>query len=666
MNKQPPKVTVVVPCYNAENYLIKCLDSLVFQSYTNLEVIMIEDCSTDNTNKILQSYVKKYSNFIAIYNKKSGGLGNARNVGLDASSGEYITFLDSDDWVPENYIAELYRSLLKSKVDVAVCDMYLRYDDPAKGQRVIVYDKKPSKYGLINSGLAASSNNKLFNRKCFKSLRYPKGIVNEDIPVTLAILSKFKSTYTKDTYYNYYQRPGSIQNGNITNKRFDIFNAVVLLKENLGNEVDKKMWDAVIWHQIIAVFLYVIPKAKGIRYRSKLIKEFSKLIGVHAIDIKNNNGLKEFMGERKINKVYGLIAINSLKNNNYLVCSFSMELFKLVNENKLVSLVIVSIRHPRRSLIKIYVKMTIKIRRKSVIKIDPTLDDLIFAAKRQNSINSDYSVSVVIPNYNYQRYLLQRVFSILHQTAKINEIIIMDDNSADNSVELSRKIKKEINSYVNIRLINNKVNKGTFRQWERGFLEAESKYVWIAEADDYSDKRFIEAAIKPMRRNNKVLMSYVNTGYMNEDGWLLGDVKNDIDYLKSGHWNKSFVSDGYNEAQAYFYLNNTIANVSSVIFRKKSDINYSSLFSSACKYKQAGDWVFYVNYMVYGDIAYTNKIYNYYRLHGNNVSTTTKAQDHIDEINEIQKYFISKLKLNAEQQKRMSERVSLLKKSWNI
>ena len=103
-----------------------------------------------------------------------------------------------------------------------------------------------------------------------------------------------------------------------------------------------------------------------------------------------------------------------------------------------------------------------------------------------------------------------------------------------------------------------------------------------------------------------------------------------------------------------------------VVFRKKPGINYAKLFNGARKFRQAGDWVFYVEYMMYGDVAYTDKVLNYYRIHGNNVSSTTKAQDHISEILRIQKQFTKKLGLTKRQQANMQKRIKFLKKAWNV
>ena len=671
MTEIKEKVTIVVPCYNVENYLERCLDSLLSQTYSELEVVMVEDCSTDTTRDIVRKYEKQYDNFRAIYNKKNGGLGNARNVGIKATDSKYIGFLDSDDWLPANYIEEMLRTLIDADADLSVCDVYLRYDDTSKDQRIVSYSGKPDKLGLINTGLAATSSAKLFKTKLFDNLKYPVGIVNEDIPVILALLSRSKVVYTDKTHFSYYQRSGSIQNGKVTEKRLDVFKALALLKENIGEKIDGEIWQAIIWQQIFAVYIYVFPRAEGVFARRDLIKQFFDAAVMNGIEISPKNpGFRQFLKNNRLDRLYGARVVRYLNTQQFLKASLMMSLYSFAQNNvtilrfvfKVLQQTKFAIVHPRQFIRKVKQKLT----QKYVINNHVTIDDLAPVAEKQNLLPADSSVSVIIPNYNYERFMPQRIYSILDQTEKIGEIIILDDNSTDNSVEIAEQIQAKIGKYVPIRLINNKVNKGTFSQWELGFNEAKYEYIWIAEADEYSDRNFLEGALKPVSANDDVIISYVNTGYVDSNGLLLGNVKNDIDYQKSGHWNSSYVNDGINEAKTYSFTNNTIANVSSVVFRKKDNINYSKLFKGARKYRQSGDWIFYVNYMMHGSIAYTDKVLNYYRLHGNNVSSTTKAQDHINEILDIQEYFIKKLDLNKSQQAKMAQRIKLLKRAWKV
>ena len=113
------KITVIVPVYNVENYLEKCLDSLINQTYKNIEIIVINDGSTDNQGEICQEYAQK-DNRIVYIEKENGGLSDARNVGLDKMTGSYVTFIDSDDWIEQDYIETLYKKIVEYQADIAV------------------------------------------------------------------------------------------------------------------------------------------------------------------------------------------------------------------------------------------------------------------------------------------------------------------------------------------------------------------------------------------------------------------------------------------------------------------------------------------------------------------------------------------------------------------
>ncbi len=661
------KITIIVPCYNVQYYLARCMDSLLNQTYQDIEITMVEDCSTDDTKRIVQEYEKKHKNVKAIYNKKNGGLGHARNVALRKTKTKYVAFMDSDDWAEPDYIEELYKAIIKNNADLAICDIYVKSDDPSTSFREKMYDTQPDKFGLINVGLAASSCNKLFKTDVFKGLEYPEDIINEDVPVTLVAMYNYKTCYTSKTYYNYYQRAGSIQNGQIKRKRLDILKAVSLLRENIGSDIDSSIWDAIVWHQAIQLLLGVFPKASGFKYRRDLIKEYYHQAKELNIDIVHNSQLQEFIARSVRNRVYMGSLIITFRLKLFLLTSLIMTTFKYyqVAKHRFTrpkNIVLLLVRDPKTFLAKLKAKVI----RKYVIKEDVTIEDLLVVAKRQSQIQSDNPVSVVIPNYNYEKFLLQRLYSILYQTEKVGEVLVLDDNSTDGSVKMARKIKKSIGEYVPIRLINNTQNQGTFRQWEKGFAEARYDYIWIAEADDYSDSRFLESALKPLNNDENVVLSYVNTGFIDVNGLYLSSVKVHIDYQKSGHWDKSYVNSGVDEIKNYSYLNNTIANVSSVVFRRQEGINYTELFSDARGYKQAGDWVLYVNYILYGDIAYTDKIANYYRMHGNNVSSTTKAQDHITEIRRIYDMLNTRLNLSEEHRQAQEKRIEFLKEAWNI
>lgn len=633
-------ITVIVPCYNVEKYIDKCVQSLINQTYKNLEIILVDDCSTDNTWKIINKYSKNHENIKCIKNEKNRGAGYSRNIALKQAKNDYISFIDSDDYIEDNYYESMMKQLKLEKSDLIVCDIFVKYDSvDGTNQRSTACEGKIEKYNFIHNGLAASPCNKIFKKQDLLKYPFPEGIMNEDIATVLAIIINSKKiSYNNEVYYNYVQRKSSVQNSSLSNSRLDIFKSLDILEKRVPiNKKNSKYWEAIIYNQIIMFLIYVIPKEQDKKKRKYFLKQFDLLSRKYNI--------------RQNHLWWTFLSVQGKKHRIYyrLLLKFNCTgLYNLSNN-------LISFYHTYNNKIK-----------KSVIKENITIQDLEKQAKIQKDLKENkYKISVVIPNYNYEKFMLQRLYSILYQTVKIDEIIILDDCSTDNSRKLIDEIVEKLKDYINIKKIYNETNSGSaFKQWEKGFNFAKGDYVWIAEADDYSEKNFLKTVIKPLKNYDDIKISYVDTAFIDKDGYvIMRSIKPEIDILKTGHWDKDFINNGIDEISDYAYLNCTIANVSSVLF--KND-NYSSFFKESGKFKQAGDWLFYVNVISQGKIAYSNKPINYYRVHGNNVTSVTKKQAHFNEIVKIHDKISKIIKLNKKQKKNINERYKFLKKVWNI
>lgn len=302
---------------------------------------------------------------------------------------------------------------------------------------------------------------------------------------------------------------------------------------------------------------------------------------------------------------------------------------------------------------------------KDIIPDNIDLESIIKLAKIQSKRKSKVSISAVVPNYNYENFMYQRIYSILSQKEKISELLILDDCSKDNSRELIDNLVDNIKDYINVKKIYNETNSGSaFKQWKKGFELASCDYVWIAEADDYCKNNFLSTVLKPINKDKDIVLSYTDTAFIDKNGKIiLPSIKKEIDIQKTGHWDKSYVFNGEDEIKKYAYLNCTIANVSSVVFKRD---NYQNEFEKSGEFKQAGDWLFYVNIMKKGKIAYSNKPYNFYRVHGNNVTSTTKKQAHLDEIKRVHKEIADMYKLNKAQKQQIQKRYDFLEKAWDL
>lgn len=633
-------ISVIIPCYNVENYIEKCVDSILNQSYKKLEIILVDDCSTDNTYKIIKGYEKKYDNITVIKNEKNSGAGYSRNNALKIAKYDLISFIDSDDYLDDNYYEEMIKTMKKDKADVVVCDIYIKYEN-VEGTDIRSYAcaNKNDKFSYIHNGLAASPCNKIFKKEDILKYPFPEGIMNEDIATVLPILIDAKKiTYTPEAYYNYIQRKNSVQNSGLNEKRFDLFKSMDILMDRVKhNKTTEKYLKSIVFNQITLFFFYVIPREKDKAKRKKYLRKFNQLSKKY--NLKQNNYYWDFLESQGMkHKVFYKTLLSA-----------NIKQFYTISNN----------------LISFYDWYSNKVK-KPIIKDNITMDDLIEAAKRQQSLKDNkYTISVVVPNYNYEKFMFQRIYSILYQNVKIDELIILDDCSKDNSRELIDEIEKNISKYINFRKIYNKTNSGTaFKQWRKGFEEATKDYVWIAEADDYCDNTFLESIMKPIIKDKDIVISYADTAFIDKDGYIImRTIKPEIDILKTGHWDHNFVREGKDEIHDHSYLNCTIANVSSVIFKRN---DYTKFFEEAGNYRQAGDWLFYLYVMSTGKIAYYNKPLNYYRVHGNNVTSKTKKQKHFDEIVKIHNVIEKKFGLNKEQKKNIKDRYEFLHKVWYL
>lgn len=216
------KITVIVPVYNVEHYLDKCLDSLVNQTYKNLEIIVINDGSTDNSGTICQEYARK-DNRIVYIEKENGGQSEARNMGLDRMTGSYVTFVDSDDWVEPNYVEVLYKKLLEYCADIAVGNYY-SYDEKEGVfyfhifgdsyyekvyDNVSIFENFYESQHMKNFALICVAG-KLYKADLFRDLRFEVGKLGEDGYLNQKIyLLAEKTIYLNAGLYAYRQREGS-------------------------------------------------------------------------------------------------------------------------------------------------------------------------------------------------------------------------------------------------------------------------------------------------------------------------------------------------------------------------------------------------------------------------------------------------------------------------
>ncbi|WP_279626194.1 glycosyltransferase family 2 protein, partial [Psychrobacter piechaudii] len=207
-----PLVSIIIPVYKVEEYIEKCMQSLLDQSYENFEALVVDDGSPDNSITLAKELVGDDPRFIFL-EKENGGQGSARNLGLDHARGDYIAFLDSDDYYEPDYLDAMIKQILKDKADICLCDIFSVSID---GHRLNL-DKNDVKGFIENKDYLISrgyiSNfmwDKLFDAKCFDGIRFDSSIRSfEDVHLLFKILFKRTLTHVNKPLYNYVQRPGS-------------------------------------------------------------------------------------------------------------------------------------------------------------------------------------------------------------------------------------------------------------------------------------------------------------------------------------------------------------------------------------------------------------------------------------------------------------------------
>ncbi|MBQ1528480.1 glycosyltransferase family 2 protein [Candidatus Saccharibacteria bacterium] len=277
-------------------------------------------------------------------------------------------------------------------------------------------------------------------------------------------------------------------------------------------------------------------------------------------------------------------------------------------------------------------------------------------------------ISVILPNYNYAKYLPIRLKEILAQTYRISEIIILDDASTDNSIAV---IKKELHALktthpeIKTKTIFNKKNSGSvFSQWQKGIAAATCDYIWIAELDDSCSSDFLAIATAPIIEDRRVILSYTGSK-------LIGDISlkdrlrsTILDRLRRRHLHCNYVVDGKVELKKNLAVFNSIPNVSACVFKKIPDL--IEILDEAKTYRLSGDWLFYARLATLGKIAFSSKRANYHRLSQETVTGQISLEKRYQEVLDIHSRISEFTDLSMSTQARMSHLERRLKTNWHL
>ena len=291
--KNDVKLSVIIPMYNVQNYVKECLDSLVNQTFKDMEIIVVDDGSTDDSVKIVSEYEKKYP-FVKMVHKANGGLSDARNFGLQYAKGKYLAFIDSDDYV-DHHLYELMVNEMDKGYDIVVCDIQYFFEDNTgfvmKGldQRNI---DNISKKALLSPMFAW---NKIYLRSYFDGYLYPLNTWYEDTPVTTLLFAKTsKIGYVDKPLIYYRQRKDSIMGSNNSIRIKEIFNVMTMVRNNFKKEgLWDKYYDEIEYLHIEHLRLYGMFRFIRSPYFKECYLESDKVMKENFPEWKKNKYIKD-------------------------------------------------------------------------------------------------------------------------------------------------------------------------------------------------------------------------------------------------------------------------------------------------------------------------------------------------------------------------------------
>lgn len=313
--KEMPKISIIVPIYKVEKYINKCIESILNQTFEDFELILVDDGSPDKCGEICDEYAKKDKR-VRVIHKKNGGLSDARNKGIYESKGEYIGFVDSDDYIASDMYKVLYDDIVRNNAEVSVCGIYNCYNNIVKVEcsneyHMTVNGEEALKMALEGKLFSVPACNKLYKKECFADIKFPVGKTSEDAFTIPTVLSRCKkvSINTLPKYY-YIHREDSITSAKFNENDFDVieayYNNLKMVREKFPN-CEKEAEYRYIWS-----YAYVLDKML-------LSKDFT--------DYQSEDEIVLFLRKNILNVLFNRCFLPSRKFAN-LILLFNKNLYK--------------------------------------------------------------------------------------------------------------------------------------------------------------------------------------------------------------------------------------------------------------------------------------------------------------------------------------------------
>ena len=285
-----PKVSVIVPIYNVEKYLEKCINSLLSQTLEDIQIILVNDGSKDNSGTIAKKYAERNKDKVIYVEKENGGLSDARNYGLKYAIGDFVAFLDSDDYIEKNAYEEMYNKAIEENADYVECDFIWEYPNKAKIDKQYKYQNKKEMLSFVR----VVAWNKLIKRSLIieHNLEFPKGLRYEDVEFTYKLIPYInKFAYVDKPFIHYVQREGSI--ANVQNERtaeiFTVLDKVIeFYKKNNIYEEYKEELEYNYARYLLCSSLKRMCKIKDKKTRKELLQKTWKKLNCNFPNWKKN------------------------------------------------------------------------------------------------------------------------------------------------------------------------------------------------------------------------------------------------------------------------------------------------------------------------------------------------------------------------------------------
>ena len=555
--KENIKVSVIIPMYNAREHVRECLDSLINQTLKEIEIICVNDGSTDDTQNILEEYAKKDGRII-ILKQENLYAGVARNNGMNHASGEYLIFLDADDFFKLEMLEKMYNRAVSHKADVCICN-------------VIAYSEKDKEYresnhylreDLLPENIPFSPKDEEIRDSLFQmtvpapwNKLFKKSFINQE-RITFDTLKRANDLYfsylamavadritvVSDKLINYRVDLESSLQGTNKGGTLEFFEALNHLKSELEKRNLWEIFEKTYINRALNTCLFNLNKCGT---KQAYVRVYNKL---------------------KYNIFYALGVLNHSKSYFYVKSQFSMMARIVENKAEDSWEILQSVSS-------------------SEVKPAPYINLDEWTRPEITESDFEYKVSVIIPVYNVEKYIGECLDSVVNQTLKEIEIICINDGSPDNSVEIVKKYQEKDSR---IKLIN-KENGGLSSARNAGIKAAAGEYIIFLDSDDSLDKQALEYLYYECRKDNLDQMFFTTRELENCDNKSIKDDQYVRKYDYSGIFTgpeifEKWVSNAEFKPSACLQINKTEFFRQNNLVFKEGIIHEDNLFTIQCLY----------------------------------------------------------------------------------